>query len=76
MVSELRQAGGFLLVLRVPPPIKLTATNKWNIVESGVKHHKPKPKPTNIWWKWNNSEKFISKKNTKLFVKKNDYELF
>ena len=28
---------GFLWVL--PPPIKLTATYSWNIVESGVKHH-------------------------------------
>ena len=25
-VSDLRQVGGFLLVLRFPPPIKLTAT--------------------------------------------------
>ena len=25
-VSDLRQIGGFLLVLRFPPPIKLTAT--------------------------------------------------
>ena len=32
--SDLRQVGGFLRVLRFPPPIKL-------IVESGVKHHKP-----------------------------------
>jgi hypothetical protein len=37
-VSDLRQVGGFLLELRFPPPIKLTV---WNIVESGVKHHKP-----------------------------------
>jgi hypothetical protein len=26
-VSDLRQVGGFLRVLRFPPPIKLTATN-------------------------------------------------
>ena len=25
-VSDLRQVGGFLLILRFPPPIKLTAT--------------------------------------------------
>ena len=39
-VSDLRQVGGFLRVLRFPPPIKLTATIYRNIVESGVKHHK------------------------------------
>jgi hypothetical protein len=40
--------GSFLRVLRFPPPIKLTATSgryNWNIVESGVKHYEPKPKP-------------------------------
>jgi hypothetical protein len=26
LVSDLRQVGGFLQVLRLPPPIKLTAT--------------------------------------------------
>ena len=36
-VSDLRQVGGFLQVLRCQPLIKLTAM----IVESGVKHHKP-----------------------------------
>jgi hypothetical protein len=43
-VSDLRQGSGFLRVLRIPPPIKLTTTIyicNWNIVESGVKHHKP-----------------------------------
>jgi hypothetical protein len=35
----MRQVDGFLGVLRFPLPIKLTA----NIVESGVKHHKPNP---------------------------------
>jgi hypothetical protein len=39
--SNLRQVGGFLQTLRFPPPIKLTASYNWNIVESGVKHHKP-----------------------------------
>jgi hypothetical protein len=38
-VSNLRQVGGFLRVLRFPPPIKLTPRYNWNIVESGVKHH-------------------------------------
>ena len=39
-VSDLRQVGGFLGVLRFPPPI--------NIVESGVKHHNPNPTTVNI----------------------------
>jgi hypothetical protein len=30
---------GFLQAHRFPPPIKLTTTNNWNIVESGTKHH-------------------------------------
>jgi hypothetical protein len=38
-VSELRQAGGVLQVLRFSPPIEYN----WNIVESGVKHHKTNP---------------------------------
>jgi len=42
-VSDLRQVDGFLRVLRFPPPIKLTATILWNVVESDVKHHKPTP---------------------------------
>jgi hypothetical protein len=32
----LRQDDGFL---RLPPPIKLIPTIKWNIVKSVVKHH-------------------------------------
>ena len=42
-VSDLRQVGSFLWVLRFPPTIKLTTTiyGNWNIAESGVKHHKP-----------------------------------
>ena len=42
-VSDLRQFGGFLRVLRLPPPIKLTPQYNWNIAESEVKHHKPNP---------------------------------
>ena len=38
-VSDLWQIGGFLRVLRFPPPMKLPATHNWNIVESGVKHY-------------------------------------
>ena len=41
-VSDLRQVSGFLRVLQFPPPIKPPRYN-WNIVESGVKHHKPNP---------------------------------
>ena len=36
------QVGDFLRVLRFPTLIKLTFTNIWNIIESGVKHHNPK----------------------------------
>jgi len=43
-VSDLQQVSGFLRVLLFPPPIKLTSNN-WNIVESGIKHHNPNPKP-------------------------------
>jgi hypothetical protein len=35
-VSDLWQVGGFLRVLRFPPP-----RNNWNTVESDVKHHNP-----------------------------------
>ena len=42
-VIDLRQVGGFLWALQFPPPIKLTATIYRNIVESGIKHHKPNP---------------------------------
>jgi hypothetical protein len=46
-VSNLRQVSSFLRVLYFPLPIKLTATiHSWNIVESGVKHHKS-TKPIN-----------------------------
>ena len=38
-VSDLRQVSGLFLVLRFPPPIKLSLN--WNIVECGVKHHTP-----------------------------------
>ena len=40
-VSDLRQVGCFLLALRVPPPLKLTATIKLKIFERGVIHHNP-----------------------------------
>jgi hypothetical protein len=34
-ISDLRQVGGFLRVLRHPPPIQLTVRYNWNIVERG-----------------------------------------
>ena len=37
-VSDLRQVGGFLQVVRFPPPIILTVHD---MTESGVKHHNP-----------------------------------
>ena len=37
-VSDLRQVGGFLQALLFPPQYN------WNIVKSGVKHHKPNPR--------------------------------
>ena len=52
-VCQWHAAGqGFLRVLWFPPPIKLT--NNWNIVESGVKHHKP----TNQYQQINNKGKY------------------
>ena len=36
-VSDLRQVGGFLRIIRFPPPINLTPRYNWNIVESGLK---------------------------------------
>ena len=44
-VSDLRQVGGFLRVLWLPPPIK----TDWNIVESGVKHHNHQPMYSFSW---------------------------
>ena len=43
-VSDLRQVGGFLRVLRIPPLIKLTPRYTWNIAE----HHQAN-KQTNIF---------------------------
>ena len=40
-VSDLRQVSVFLWALRFPPPIKLTATKKRNMVEMEVKNHNP-----------------------------------
>ena len=40
-VSAFWQVGGFPRVLLFPPPINLPPRYIWNIVESGIKHHKP-----------------------------------
>jgi hypothetical protein len=48
-VSDLRQVGGFLRLLRFPPPIKLTPQYNWSIVESDVKHHQPNPLKKRLW---------------------------
>jgi hypothetical protein len=42
-VSDLRQFGGFIRVLPFPPSKYLPPWYSWNIVESGVKYHNPKP---------------------------------
>jgi len=39
--SDLWQVSGFIRVLWFPPKIKLTPRYNRNIIESGVKHHKP-----------------------------------
>ena len=43
-VSHLQQVDGFLWVLLFPPPINWPPLYNWNIVESGIKHHKPRTK--------------------------------
>ena len=48
LVGDLRQTCNFLRVLRFPPPIKLTTTIYWNIVESDVKHHQTNKQASNI----------------------------
>ena len=46
VVSDLQQVGGFLWVLRFPPPINWPPRYNWKIVESGVKHHNSNPNPS------------------------------
>jgi hypothetical protein len=41
--GDLRQVGGFLRVLRFPPPINWTPRYIWNIALRGIKHHNPNP---------------------------------
>ena len=38
VVSDLRQVGSFLMILRFSPPINWPPRYNWIIVESGVKH--------------------------------------
>jgi hypothetical protein len=61
-VNDLWQVGRFLRVLWFPPPIKLPRYN-WNIVESGLKHHKPKPE-----YEWNRQCEDMFPPPTKLTV--------
>ena len=42
-VSDLQQVGGFLRVLRFPPPINGPSRYRCNIVESGIKHYNLNP---------------------------------
>jgi hypothetical protein len=49
-VSDLRQVGGFLRVLRIPPSINWALRYNWNIVESGVKHHNPQNSMQEYKW--------------------------
>ena len=50
LVSDLRQVGGFLRVLRFPPPINWPPWYSWNIVESVVKHQKAGHGQCKILW--------------------------
>jgi hypothetical protein len=51
---DLRQVGGFLRVHQFLPPIKLTPQYSWNIVESGIRHHKTnkQTKKQTFFWQW------------------------
>ena len=48
-VSDLRQVGGFLRVLRFPPPIKLTPTKKKKTTKTKTIHN---PDPTKQPRQW------------------------
>ena len=47
---NLSEVGDFLRVLRFPPSITRTPWYSYNIVESGVKHHKLNPLFRHIWF--------------------------
>ena len=49
-VSDLRQVGGFLRVLRFPPPIQPPRYN-WNVVASDVKHHQTNKQTNRPNWR-------------------------
>ena len=48
-ISDLRQVGGFLRVLWLLHQYNWPPRYNWNIVESGVKHHKPEIKQTRLY---------------------------
>ena len=64
-VSDLRQVGGFLRVLRFPPPKKNDRHDITEIVESGVKHHSHNLKKHNMALQFQESDMktFPVKKN-------------
>jgi len=47
-VSDLQEVGGFLRVVRFPPPIQMAATINQNIVERGVQHHQTNKNKHNV----------------------------
>ena len=52
-LSSLQQVGWFFSeYLWFPSPINWPPRNYWNIVESGVKHHKPNPSKSNFRIVW------------------------
>ena len=65
-VSDLWQGGGFLWLLQFSLPINWTSRYNWNIVESGVKHHKHEP----TW-----ISTFSPNEEVKITVQINDYML-
>jgi hypothetical protein len=54
-VGDLRQVGVFLRVVWFPPPKNRPPRYNWNIVGSGIKHHKAKPSQTWNYPNVNNS---------------------
>ena len=73
-VSDLRQVGGFLWVLRIQWFSLVSSTKKthrhditdvWYIVESDVKHHNPNPTP---FWPYS-TKKYMPNFTTETYIK-------